>query len=138
MSRYKTFGNTGDNNMGFTEQYHPQNQRTPIQNIEFTGGGGGMMQQNAIQDFTRREPQFMQQPEYPPQPQFVYQQHQPQHQPLFDPRELIQQVDCRMLASHIEQCVLCSRIYRQNNNQYISLIVILSMIIIFLLTRIIK
>lgn len=136
MSRYKTFGNTGDNNMGFAEQYHPQNQRTPIQNLDFEPQRGGGMMQNAVQDFARREPQFMQQPqqvEYPPQPQFVYQQ-----QPLFDPRELMQQVDCRMIANHVEQCVLCSRIYRQNNNQYISLIVILSMIIIFLLTRIIK
>ena len=105
-----------------------------------------MMQPPHPQMMQPPHPQMMHQE---PHPQMMHQEPHPQmmHQepqrPHFDPSQqpppptMQYPTQCPDIHTHIMSCPVCSKIYRRNNNTYISIIICLILFIVFLLTKVV-
>ena len=103
-----------------------------------------------IEDVYQYQPQ-PQQPQYQPQqPQYQPQPQQPQYQPqqpsydelkhfdirnIISPDEMFRSPSCEDIEEHILNCKQCKRRYKRINNQYITIIVFLCLLILYLVTK---
>lgn len=141
MSHYKTFGQTAGIRtftprhetipMVLTQQ--PQQQSYPSQHtmIEDIGGGFEVPQYNNPQQMYVAQsmpssnmlppnmPPVASQQQYSPE-QLQYQQ---------------QSSECALVAQHIEMCKLCARLYKKDKHKYLTTIIGLCLIILFLIIK---
>lgn len=160
MKRYKLFGQTSSphtpiENLSFsgdnsgagdtpTPQYRAIRNNLHPYTAERMQQERGMMQQFPPQYAPPPQPQqelYMppptpqQQQPYPPAPYMM--QYPPPPPPSYLPSRYPSPSECELLAAHIRGCQMCARRYRKDHNTYITIIVALVLLVMFMMTKLI-
>jgi hypothetical protein len=143
MPSYKKFGQTGantqPNNKTFINNLSLQDNQSfsnmPVYQQPIRSINNMNIEPNLqFEMIDQRNPYGADQPFSYQQPT---QQNYYQSPPSIQQQQYYQQpLDCKSINEHINQCNVCSRLYRREENKYILIIITLILFIIYLITKI--